>query len=522
MVSCAEAVRRARCCAYRMVTAVTRFGWASKVRRWSAAGLAASLGAGCATQPVQRVVDRSSPFYGARLQDQLDRVLEVAGPAVHLGALVVDAADGRVLYERQPDQRFVPASATKLFTAAAALFYLGPAYRFTTDLLGTPVADDPRQLSELYLRGSGDPSLRDSQLRQLASQLRQRGIWEIDGDLVVDDGAFDRSSWGRGWTWDDLAKGYATPVSGLNLMHNGLLVELWPGAAVGAPARLQTSPATAYAQVINNVQTGPTTSPVHVDLQGPRADSVGLELGDTVTLQGSLPQNPNLGWSRRLAVRDSALFAGTVLREQLQAVGIEVGGLIRRGSVPPEAQRLGTHRSAELGVLLTEFMKSSDNLGMECLLKRLGADSSGQPGSFANGLRALRAFAQQELGVDTADLRLADGSGNSRYDLLSPRQLVQLLVSMRQSFAAGPEFIAALPVAGIDGTLRNRLQQPGMQGAVRAKTGTMTAVSSLAGYLLTADNQVLVYAIMGENFLSTPGQQRQLQDAFLTALARAK
>jgi D-alanyl-D-alanine carboxypeptidase/D-alanyl-D-alanine-endopeptidase (penicillin-binding protein 4) len=464
---------------------------------------------------------RTSPSYRARLQTGLDAVLAAIAPGTHLGVMVVNAADNGVLYERNARERFMPASTLKLFTAAAALYYLGPTHRFLTDVLLDEPEHGGRLVRNVYLRGSGDPSLLDADLAALASALRQQSIVGITGDIVVDDTAFDSVPWARGWMWDDLAEGFASPVSGINVMHNELVVNLHPGNRPEAPARLLFAPNSDFITLVNNVVTGAAGSAPKVALLGLTADSTGLVLGQTLTLQGSLPVDSGM-WTRRFSVHDPALYAGMLLREHLHAGRVEVTGVVRRGTTPATAVLSARHASRELSASLIDFVKASNNHGMECLLKRLGANTALQPGTWKNGVAAVKTFLAQQVGLEPSLLTVADGSGDSRYSFVTPQQIAVLLGTMRRSFTTGPEFVAALPIGGMDGTLRNRMLPPELHGKVRAKTGTMTAVSNLAGYLVTDEQDILTFVIMSEGYTGGADAMRRLQDDLLLTLARTK
>ncbi len=221
-------------------------------------------------------------------------------------------------------------------------------------------------------------------------------------------------------------------------------------------------------------------------------------------------------------MHDAPLYAGLLVREHLHRLQVEVAGTVRRGSVPPSAVLSARHASRELSASLIDFVKASNNHGMECLLKRIAANTTLQAGTWKNGVAAVKTFLAQQVGLDPSGLTVADGSGYSRYSFITPMQMVTLLSAMRRSFSTGPEFVAALPIGGMDGTLRNRMLPPELHGRVRAKTGTMTAVSSLVGYLNTDEQDVLTFAIMAEGFTGSAEVYRRLQDSLLLALARTK
>jgi D-alanyl-D-alanine carboxypeptidase/D-alanyl-D-alanine-endopeptidase (penicillin-binding protein 4) len=165
-------------------------------------------------------------------------------------------------------------------------------------------------------------------------------------------------------------------------------------------------------------------------------------------------------------------------------------------------------------------MKWSNNHGMECLLKRVGAVTTLSPGSWANGTLAVRNFLQTVVGLDVSAIAVEDGSGASRYSMVTPAQLTRLLGVLHDSFNIGPEFVAALPIGGVDGTLGHRMLAPSLHARVRAKTGSMTGVSNLAGFLETEDGERLAFAILMDAYPGSVEPLRRLQDDILLLLSQ--
>lgn len=490
---------------------------------------------------------RRAPAHQAALSAWLRARLQKLDPALHVGVHVVSAEDGGEIFSHNAGERFVPASTVKMLTAATALDVLGPAFRFNTELWADGYDRESKSVRNLYLRGSGDPSLDVGDLAALIATLRQAGVTRIVGEVVVDDTAFDAVPWGRGWMWDDLGEGYSAPVSALNVAGNALSLWVAPGPRPGVAARVFLQPATRFVTLGNVVNTAPVGSPAAVRLflgggesvlEGPplaadpqlvgfgappapvfSATDLALMAGHQLTVGGGIAADagPRL---RRLAVRDAAAWVATLLREQLLAQRLEVPPNWRRGATPATATLMATHASAALGGLLPGYVKASNNHAMECLLKRVGAQTAGGPGSFATGIAAVRRFLEAELGMDGTTAVLFDGSGASRYDLLTPAQLTRVTLAASRRFSSGPEFVASLPIGGVDGTLGHRMRATALRGQVRAKTGTMTGVSALAGLLNAEDDEPLVFAIMADHATCGAQALRELQDELLTLLRR--
>lgn len=488
---------------------------------------------------------RRAPAAQAALTAWLQARLAKLDPALHVGVQVVSGEDGAEVFSYNAGERFVPASTVKMLTAATALDVLGPAYRFNTELWADGYERENKSVRNLYLRGSGDPSLDVGDLAALISTLRQAGVTRIVGEVVVDDTAFDAVPWGRGWMWDDLGEGFSAPVSALNVAGNALSLWVAPGPRPGTAARVFLQPATRFVTLGNVVNTAPAGSNAAVRLflggsldvlEGPplaanaqlvgfgappaptfSATDLALTAGHPLTVGGGIAADagPRL---RRLAVRDAAAWVATLLREQLVAQRFEVPPNWRRGATPATATLMATHASAGLGSMLPGYVKASDNHAMECILKRVGAQAAGEPGSFAGGITAVRRFLEAELGMDGTTAVLFDGSGASRYDLLTPAQLARATYAASRRFGSGAEFVASLPIGGVDGTLGHRMRTPALRGQVRAKTGTMTGVSALAGLLNAENDEPLVFAIMADHATCGAHALRGLQDELLTLL----
>ncbi len=455
----------------------------------------------------------------ARRVARVASIVTAAGPHTHIGVYAIGVFDSTPLIDMRGDERFVPASTLKMLTAAAALYYLGPEFRFNTQVLVDEISHNGKVAKNLYLRGSGDPSLTDASLQSLAQAVKQQGITSVTGDIIVDDSIFDPTPWGKGWMWDDLDSGFAAPVLGVNVGHNQLAVTALPAARPGLPAHLSYTPATSLVNMHNTVTTTRAGGPTSIKAVVTDLDPLGVGVGQDILFAGSIPLNGG-AWTKQLAVRDGALFAGGLLKEHLHDSHIDITGVVRRGLTTATAFPIGGHASRQLSEALLDFVKVSNNHGMESLLKRIGTNTSLQPGSWQNGAAAVKAFLAQQVGMDVSTIGVTDGSGNSRYNLITPRQMTQLLRYMYRNFLANAEFMASLPLGGVDGTLVHRFVNPALHGRVRAKTGTMTGVTNLAGYVITDRDEVLAFSIMVENFTGGPDRYRRLQEEVLQAIVQ--
>lgn len=490
-----------------------------KLRRSTVGGaLCGALLCGAAGAAVVEVeaVGAPGPRAPAELGADLDRIL--ADPLLEgaqVGVVVRDATDGTTLYSRNATQRLLPASNTKLLTAAAALETLGPGYRFSTDVL-TGGRDSGASVDRLYLRGDGDPTVLAADYDRLAAQVAKAGIRRV-GRLVADDTAFDDVRLGADWAWDDEPYYYAAQVSALTVAPDSdydagsVILNVAPGRTDGAGARVSVEPANRLVRVVNRARTGPAGGQPSVSL-------VREHGSNTVTVTGTVPAGgaPVREWA---TVWEPTDLAADVFRGALERHGVRVAGAPVRGTTPAGARTVAHHASMELTGLLVPFVKLSNNGHAEVLTKAMGRKAGGRgdwPTGLAAGARALAG-----LGVESAKLRLKDGSGLSRQDLVSAEQFGRLLLAARSRpwFQA---WYAALPVAGdpdrlVGGTLRSRMRGTPAERNVRAKTGSLTGVSGLSGYLTDRSGRPLVFSVLTNNYL--PDSVKGLEDRIAVRLA---
>ncbi|WP_084516437.1 D-alanyl-D-alanine carboxypeptidase/D-alanyl-D-alanine endopeptidase [Microtetraspora niveoalba] len=418
------------------------------------------------------------------------------------GVVVRSAATGENLYTLDSGKLFAPASNTKLLTSAAAMETLGPDYRFSTQVLSKG--------RDLYLKGTGDPTVLAADYDALAAKVAASGVKVVTGRLVVDDTWFDDVRLGTDWAWDDEPYYYAAQISALTASPDtdydagSVVVSVAPGDRPGKPAKVTTTPETDYVKIVNRATTGAET-----DILVEREHG-----GNTVVVTGTVAEQ----YDEWVAVWDPALYAASLFRKGLAAHGVRVIGQTVRGATPAGAKAVAARESMPLSQLLTPFMKLSNNMHAEILTKAMGRKAS-DAGSWSAGLAVTEAFAKAN-GVET--LRLRDGSGLSRMDGLTPSGLASLLASVRGK-PWFPVWYDSLPVAGaaermVGGTLRSRMRGTPAEGNVHAKTGSLTSVTSLSGYVTSAEGEPLVFSIMTNGYLS--GAPRDLEDRIAVRLAQ--
>jgi D-alanyl-D-alanine carboxypeptidase/D-alanyl-D-alanine-endopeptidase (penicillin-binding protein 4) len=449
------------------------------------------------------------------LAADLDAILGTPGLAGADVGLVVRTLDGEVVYARDGAGRQQPASNAKLVTSAAALEVLGPDYRFTTSVSSTGRRYGSYLDGDLYLRGTGDPTMLARDYDALAAQVAASGVKLVRGKLVADDTWFDDVRLGTSWAWDDEPYYYSAQVSALTASPDtdydagSVIVRVAPGT--DGKAVVTTEPPTDYVKIANTAVTGAAGSANTITVDR-------VHGANTFTVTGSIPAG-GAATSEWMAVWEPTGYAAALFRAALSAHGVRLLGPTARGATPANAAAVASRESMPLRELQVPFMKLSNNLHAEILVKAMGRKASGA-GTWGAGLAAMAATLPG-FGVDPATLSLRDGSGLSRMDQIAPDHLVALLdaAADRPWF---PSWYAALPIAGVadrmvGGTLRNRMRGTAAEGAVHAKTGSLTAVSGLSGYVDTAGGERLVFSMITNNSIGV--NVKALEDRVAIRLA---
>lgn len=426
-----------------------------------------------------------------------------------LSALVVQVTTGREIASVTPDEAVNPASNQKLLTAAAALDLLGPEHRFTTVLAGRRGGTG---LSEIVLRSDGDPELSSADLSDMADSLVTRGHRRIDGDVLVDQSAFDEAWEPPGYAQrpNDWAA-YRSPVSAVAVDRNAVTLYVAPDEP-GKPARVWFEPA-GLVTVSGVVQTGDRGSAQNVRLTvRPKNERMEGLVGGSVP-----PGRRVLSFSRRLASPE--LAAGFVLADKLRSRGVVVGGAVRAGSLE-EADDLVVRRSRPLAQIVHALGKHSDNFTAEMLLKALGRrHGGGAPGSSRAGALAIEAYLRRQ-GALTPGTRIGNGSGLYDANRLSARCVCRVLTSVYADPRVFPELLASLAIGGVDGTLASRFTALRDSRRLRAKTGTLAAVTALSGYVLGPSALgPVAFSLMVNGIAGKHAEARRHIDAVVAAIA---
>jgi D-alanyl-D-alanine carboxypeptidase/D-alanyl-D-alanine-endopeptidase (penicillin-binding protein 4) len=458
--------------------------------------------------------DARRAWLKARL-DEFGSQFGLAGSKV--GVEVVEFESGQVLYSRNERAPLNAASNVKLVTSAAALSRLGPEYRWRTVVYG-PTLSGGRQFSaggelagDLYLRGAGDPTLTTEGLSALAMALSGQGLKRVRGGLVIDASAFEGGSLGPGYDQKNETAAYRAPSSAASLNSNAVLVTVIPGPKAGAPARITVDPPSPYFSITGRIITAGLTGPAI-----PMVETSELEGQTRITLSGRIRVGSEPRPFLRRVVHPE-LFLGHTFREILKHYGISIDKPLRLGTVPAEGYRtLATHDSPSLAVVLHDLNKRSSNFAAEQVLRTLGGEVVGRPGSWDKGLEAV-ARHLEALGIPRNSYRMNNGSGLYDSNRFTAEQLVTVMRAALRDFRIGSEYLASLSVAGIDGTLGQRMGGTPAHRYVRAKTGTLANVSSLSGVVGAPGEKPLLFSLL-VNDVPNPTAARVAQDRAAEAM----
>lgn len=449
------------------------------------------------------------------------------------GIKVMDLSNGEVLYERNPERPLTPASNMKIYTTAAALDLLGPDFRYETDLYYRGKIEGETLKGDLFIRGSGDPSfggLLDDEQNDLlrvfyewSEALKRMGIRNVEGNIVGDDDIFDDFGRGEDWVSRDFNNCYAAEISGLSFPENCIEFTV-EGNRPGQKATVTLRPGnTEYVNLMNKTS---TTSGRGV------SGGVGRPYNSN-DMTFTVKVGAGKKYTRTMPISNPTLYTAHVLKETLQNTGIQIWGkavdvdsLAEKPSYRGyEMRRVGTAISPPLSELSAVINKRSHNMFAEHVFKTLGTTTSWdgvpRPGSAVRGGRAVREFLRK-IGVRTDEIILSDGSGLSRSNKVTAEATIRLLEYMYQhpNSQTRQAFYNSLSVAGVDGTLKKRMKEYPTLGNVHAKTGYISGVRSLCGYVTTVKGTPIAFALIVNQYNVSTGYVTRVQDSIVKLITR--
>ncbi|MBT3478254.1 MAG: D-alanyl-D-alanine carboxypeptidase/D-alanyl-D-alanine-endopeptidase [Candidatus Marinimicrobia bacterium] len=431
------------------------------------------------------------------IRKEINELINASGLLTNLGIKIVSLKTGSTLYELNSNSLFNPASNNKLYTHAAALATIDTNYTYSTNIY--------KDGETLYLVGGGDPDLTLSTLDSLALI-----VSNTNGQfnkLILDDSFHDDRRFGEGWMWDEGSWWYAAQISALSLNDNCVDFHVSPGN-LGKIAKVINNPNTQYIDVINDSRTVNDTS----NFKKFKIERDWKNQSNHFSISGFLMDTTSTDTIYR-NVDDPTLFTGTVFNEMLNAKGMKIHN-IEKGIRPDKAELVTTHQSEPIINSLENLMVESDNLTAELTIKLIGRQLSGSQGNWDNGLTGVKSFLNDEVGIDTTEFSMKDGSGISRYNYSSPNHFIRLLTWVYETPSIRNNFIQTLPKGGKNGTLSHR----NFSKNVVAKTGSLSSVTSLSGFVFTQNGEPLAFSILMNGFSGSSAPYRKLQDQIVNIL----
>lgn len=402
-----------------------------------------------------------------------------------LGVIVKSLTTGETIYEHNPDKMYIPASNEKIITSVSALSLLGNNYRFKTEFYSGGGISNGVLHGGLYIKGYGDPTLSEGHLGYMVFQLKQRGVKEIRGKIVADDSYFGKNRYAKGWKEEWKNDFYSPAISALSFNYNIIELKVYASKSGSKPA-VKIEPGGSNIEIINKAVTSGKKGALKTTWQNDH----------TIVLSGRI--KPKATVTLKIPVLNPTLLTGNVIKNAIEEAGIKVSGPVIADKVPRWANIIYVHYSDPLSDVITEYNKNSVNIIGENLMKTMGAEYKGIPGTWDKGSIVISEFLN-EAGINNG-FRVVDGSGLSLLNRVSPETLTDILSYAYENKIISTDFLDSLPVAGVDGTLKKRFRQTEVQGRVKAKTGYLKNVRALSGYIFTKKGDVLVFSILSNGF----------------------
>ncbi len=448
------------------------------------------------------------------LSQKIDKILNAKclnqkKTAVH----VVRVSDGASIYQRRINTPLLPASTQKIVTTAAALHYLSPEYRFKTELRRDGKQEGKVLQGNLILRGYGNPKLYTAGLWEIARRVYDGGIREINGDLIADVHFFDDYKRAPSWQKKRSQRPYDANIGALSLNYNTLTVRLHP-QAVGEKVKAWISPMPAHIRLVNSSKT--VAKGKKQGVWASRADKPSADGKLEIYIKGNMPKNAG-EQTLVMNVENPVRYTLASFRALLEEMGIKIRGKNRISHEKVIGNWMYTHLSPPLSVLLKELNTYSNNFMAEQIVKTIAATREKLPATHVDAMVLIEDFLK-EAGIDTRSLVLTDGSGLSRQDRFTVKAMTDLMGYMAGRFDIGPDFFTALRVMGARGAPSKRLRKSPAKGQIRGKTGTLSGVSTLVGYVAAENGELYSYAFfLNSNRCGYRGADN-IEDAMIKAI----
>ena len=431
----------------------------------------------------------------------------------HIGVEVYSLTAQESLFQLNNNMPLSPASTIKLLTALTSLKRLGADFTYKTEVYADGPIRNGTLEGNLYLVGSGDPSLVTERLYLLVDDILRNDIRKINGSIIVDDWTFDQVSIDPNRIANDNDRAYNAPIGGMSFNYNTTTVYFRPADAVGKKPRIYVEPDTGYITIQNKGNT--TARGTKYSLVASRTKG---ENGDTIVVRGNVP----LGMGEQLrhfSITQPAIYAGSALRYMLEQRGVTIAKHeVKKQKAPTNATKIATLDSLPLREIVTLMNKFSNNFIADTLVKTLGREIKGAPGTTEKGLEILVDEATK-MNINSAGFNVVSGSGLTRNNKITASQFIKLLNSAYLEFDVLPELLSSLPIAGKDGTLKSRMKGTAAYGRLRGKTGTIDGVSALVGVVQSRGGELIAFSVLMNDASKAASGMRPWQNYFAQALA---
>ena len=424
------------------------------------------------------------------------------------GVKIVSLTTKKTLFEKNASQLFLPASNMKMLTTAAALRKLGPDFHFPTKVYGTSSVSKNTLKGDLFLKGFGDPFLVTERMWLLVNEIKNLPLDKIEGDLILDGSYFGGGLKVASWKGYDGPEAYLAPLSALSFNFNTIAVHVAPGKRPGEAPIVVIDPATPYTRLEVSAVTRKNTRRGRLIVNRHHQEGQ-----DVVTVAGSLPLNIGRK-TYYLNITHPLEYTGAVFKKMLGQAGVKVTGKVKVGIVPKGALELHEHKSLPFSDILQGLNKYSNNFIAEQIVRTLAAREFGAPGTTEKGVELVRGYLKS-LGFPENTFSIEDGSGLSRQNRLSPDQMIAVLKNVHGDWSVFPEFVSAMAIMGLDGTVEDRMVRVNRAHTIRTKTGTLNHVSSLSGYFQSKDGEAFAFSILMNGLKCSNGRAHRLQNSIL-------
>jgi len=415
-----------------------------------------------------------------------------------------------IIISLNESMKLIPASTIKILTTSAAIYKLGPSFLIRTRFLSDNPINNGKIKGNVYIKGYGNPLLTSNDLKSIAEYLYKLGLRTIEGNIIIDDSYFENKLFRKDWI-DEKENNEENAISALSLNNNSFPV------LIHSSSKINTKP---EITIINNISDVKVINNLKVKKVNKRKEKINITLkekNDEYLLSITGIMRPGRIKYYSISIKEPAIYLGKCFKTILQDIGISLKGKVVKGLLPTKYNEIYVH-SIKIDSLIKVINKHSNNFCADHLLKILGAELISVPGTSKNGANAIQNFLK-ENGIDSSHYNIYDGSGLSKKNKLSTYCISQILYNNSLNNNVFNVFSNSLSIAGIDGTLKHRMNELTNPQNVRGKSGTLSNACTLAGYINTNENELLIYAIFINNFKSNQYEIRKIQDKIVSLLS---